>query len=88
MNEEFDTIVLKDEDGSEVEFELLMKFDIEDKEYVIVIPVDTEEDEAIAFRIDKDTNGEDVFVTIEDDEEFRMITEAYETLSMESDNLN
>ncbi|MCY6959431.1 DUF1292 domain-containing protein [Clostridium brassicae] len=88
MNEDFNTIVLKEEDGSEVEFELLMKFDIEDKEYVIVIPVDIEEDEAIAFRIDKDANGEDVFVTIEDDEEFRMVTEAYETLSMESDNLN
>lgn len=86
MREEFNTIVLKDEEGKEVEFELVMKFDIEDKEYVIVAAVDGDEEEAIAFRIDKDENGEDIFVTIDDDAEFNMVTEAYETLVMESDN--
>lgn len=85
MENDFNTIVLRDEDNNEVEFELIMKFDIEDKEYVIVTPVENDEYEAIAFRIDKDENGEDAFVTIEDDEEFRMVTEAYETLSLERD---
>lgn len=88
MNNDFEKIVLKDEEGNEVEFELVMKFDIETKEYVIVTPVESEEEEAIAFRIDKDENGEDIFTTIEDDEEFKMVTEAYETLSLESDKLN
>ncbi|MCY6356774.1 DUF1292 domain-containing protein [Clostridium sp. ZS2-4] len=83
MENDFNTIVLRDEDNNEVEFELIMKFDIEDKKYVIVTPVEDEEYEAIAFRIDEDT-----FVTIEDDEEFRMVTEAYETLSLERDAQN
>ncbi|MEL7597514.1 MAG: DUF1292 domain-containing protein [Clostridiaceae bacterium] len=85
MENDFNTIVLRDEENNEVEFELIMKFDIEDKEYVIVTPVEDDEYEAIAFRIDKDESGEDTFVTIEDDEEFRMVTEAYETLSLERD---
>ncbi|KYH29975.1 MULTISPECIES: DUF1292 domain-containing protein [Clostridium] len=88
MENDFNTIVLKDENGDEVEFELIMKFDIEDKEYVIVAPVDDEEADAIAFRIDKDENGESLFVTIEDDSEFQMVQEAYETLSLEDDRLN
>ncbi|MFU0823976.1 DUF1292 domain-containing protein [Clostridium sp.] len=88
MENDFNTIVLKDENGDEVEFELIMKFDIEDKEYVIVAPVDDEEADAIAFRIDKNENGESLFVTIEDDNEFEMVQEAYETLSLEDDRLN
>ncbi len=88
MENDFNTIVLRDEENNEVEFELIMKFDIEDKEYVIVTPVEDDEYEAIAFRIDKDESGEDTFVTIEDDEEFRMVTEAYETLSLERDAQN
>ncbi|MCY6372319.1 DUF1292 domain-containing protein [Clostridium ganghwense] len=83
MENEFNTIILRDENNNEVEFELIMKFDIEDKGYVIVTPMESDEEEAIAFRIDKDENNEDIFVTIENDDEFRMVTEAYETLSLE-----
>lgn len=86
MENDLNKILLKDEEGKEVEFELIMKFDIEDKEYIIVVPVEEERSEAVAFRLDKDHNGENIFVTIEDDNEFNMVCEAYETLSIESDN--
>lgn len=86
MENDLNKILLKDEDGKEIEFELIMKFDIEDKEYIIVVPVEEEISEAVAFRLDKDQNGENIFVTIEDDNEFKMVCEAYETLSIESDN--
>ncbi|AYF54721.1 DUF1292 domain-containing protein [Clostridium botulinum] len=85
MENDFSTIVLKDEEGKEVEFQVIMKFDIEDKEYVIVTLAEEEAD-AIAFRIDKDESGENIFVTIDDDDEFQMVCEAYETLSLESQN--
>lgn len=88
MENEFSTIVFKDDEGNEVEFELIMKFDIEESEYVIVAPVDDEEAEAIALRIEKDSTGEDIFVTIDDDDEFQMVSEAYETLMMENEPLN
>lgn len=88
IDEDFSTIVLKDEDDNEVEFQLIMKFDIEDKEYVIVAPTEEEDPEAFAFRIDKDENGEPLFVTIEDNEEFNMVLESYEAFSSEEDVLN
>jgi uncharacterized protein YrzB (UPF0473 family) len=88
MENEFSTIVLKDDEGNEIEFELIMKFDIEEDEYVIVAPVDDEDADAVALKIEKDANGEDIFVTIEDEQEFEMVSEAYETLMMENENLN
>ncbi|NLZ48675.1 MAG: DUF1292 domain-containing protein [Clostridiales bacterium] len=83
MENDVERIVLTDEEGVETEFNVITKFDIEDKEYVIVIPVEGEEEEAIALRIDKDDDGNDVLVTIEDDEEFQMVCEAYEAIFSE-----
>ena len=80
---ELGTILLYDENGDEVEFEVITKLDIEDKEYVIVTPMDEDSDDAIALRIEKDEDGEEVLVTVEDDDEFEMIEEAYETLFAE-----
>ncbi len=79
----FTTILLNDEDGNEVEFEVITKLDIEDKEYVIVTPKDDDTEDAIALRIEQDSEGNDVLVSVEDDDEFAMIEEAYETLFAE-----
>jgi|APMed6443717190_1056831.scaffolds.fasta_scaffold413024_1 uncharacterized protein YrzB (UPF0473 family) len=80
---DFGTIFLYDEDGEEVEFEVVTKLDIEGKEYVIVTPMDEDTEDAIALRIDKDEDGNEVLVTVEDDEEFALIEETYETLFAE-----
>jgi len=82
-DKELGTILLYDENGDEVEFEVITKLDIEDKEYVIVTPLKEDSDDAIALRIDKGEDGEEVLVTVEDDDEFEMIEEAYETLFAE-----
>ena len=79
-----ETLVLKDEEGKEVTFEVIMKLDIEGKKYIIVTLAD-EEIDAIAFRIDEDENGEETYVTIDDDKEFEIVCEAYETLSLENE---
>lgn len=80
MENDVINIVLNDENGVETEFEVVTKLDIEDKEYVIVVPKGEDVEEAIALRIDKDEKGNEVLVTIEDDEEFEIVSEAYETL--------
>lgn len=75
------TILLKDEDGNEIEFEVITKLDIEKDEYVIVVPKQHEDkDEAIALKIKKDSNNEHIFVTVDDEEEFNRVCEAYEIL--------
>ncbi|AKA70007.1 DUF1292 domain-containing protein [Clostridium scatologenes] len=88
MENDVTTIILNDEDGKEVEFDVVTKMDIEDKEYIIVVPKDKEEiDEAIALRIDVDEEGNEILTTVEDEDEFAMVEEAYETLFSE-DQLN
>ncbi|KOF56097.1 MULTISPECIES: DUF1292 domain-containing protein [Clostridium] len=81
MENDVDKITLLDEDGKENTFEVVTKMDIEDNEYVIVIPENAPEDsEAIILKIDKDENGDDILFTVEDDDEFKIVSEAYEAL--------
>lgn len=85
MENDITNIVLTDENGEEIEFEVITKLDIEDKEYVIVVPKDEDTDEAVALRIDKDEDGNDVLVTVDDEDEFAIVVEAYETLFDDED---
>jgi uncharacterized protein YrzB (UPF0473 family) len=87
--DEFESITLYDENGEEVSFDIITKLDIENKEYIIVIPseAEEEEEEAIALRIDKNEDGEDILVVVEDDEELAIVSEAFEAVS-NSDLLN
>ncbi|MNI37935.1 hypothetical protein D3C73_920520 [compost metagenome] len=61
----------------------MTKLDIEENEYVIVISSDGDEEEAVALKIVKDEDGNEVLVSIEDENEFEMVAEAYETLFSE-----
>lgn len=83
MENDMDTIVLNDEEGNEIEFDVITKLDIEDKEYVIVAPKDEDTEDAIVLRIDKDENGEEILVSVDDDDEFELVEEAYDALFSE-----
>jgi uncharacterized protein YrzB (UPF0473 family) len=83
MDNNVETILLYDEEGKEVQFDVITKLDIEDKEYLIVAPTGEEDIDAISLRIDKDAEGNDILVTIDDDEEFEMVSEAYEAVFSE-----
>lgn len=93
MENEVTRITLTDENGEETEFDVITKLDIEDKEYLVVIPFDKNEnddddDEAIILRIDNDVDGEEVLCTVEDDDEFKVVCEAYESLFSGDNELN
>jgi uncharacterized protein YrzB (UPF0473 family) len=83
MENDTNTIVLNDEEGNEIEFDVITKLDIEDKEYLIVAPKDDDSEDAIVLRIDQDEDGNDILVTVEDDEEFELVEEAYDALFSE-----
>lgn len=86
MNNDVSKITLFDEEGKEIEFDVIVKFDIEDSEYVIVSPVDADEDDiAIALKIVEDENGDELFETVENDAELDMVQEAYDTLFSEEE---
>ena len=88
MEQDVKTIVLNDEEGNEVEFEVLTKLDIENKEYVIVIPIDGDEEDPIALRIELDDEGNDLLVTVDDEEEFKLVEEAFELVMGEEAEYN
>lgn len=81
--EEPEIIFIPDDEGNEEEFEVIMKFEVDgsDKKYMMVVPVDAEEDsdEVYAFRYEED--GDDLqLYTIEDEEEWNVVEETFNTL--------
>ena len=61
MDEELDNVVvLNDEDGNEVRFEFLDLVELDDEEYVVLLPIEEEEEEG---------DGEVVILKLEDTEE-------------------
>ena len=76
---------LTDEDGKEGEFELIGSLDIDGQSYVALLPLEKEnseeqDEEDYGFVILKvvEENGEEVFVSIDDDEEFEKVADAFE----------
>ncbi|SHE89573.1 DUF1292 domain-containing protein [Clostridium fallax] len=86
MQNEVNNIVLLDEEGNEVEFDVVTKLDIEDKEYLIVVPSDGEEEDAVALKVVIDEDGNEALASVDDEEEFLMVSEAYELLALEDIN--
>ena len=80
MENFLENITLTDEEGNDVEFEVITKLEIEETEYFIVSPVDDDNEDAIALKVVKGEDGEEYFATVEDEEEFNMVNDAFETL--------
>ncbi|NLG87371.1 MAG: DUF1292 domain-containing protein [Firmicutes bacterium] len=84
MTEERDDIVvLTDEEGTEHQFEVVDFFNVEEKEYAILLPLeefdeDDEEGEALIFRVEDDEDGNQILVEIEDDDEWERAAAEWE----------
>jgi uncharacterized protein YrzB (UPF0473 family) len=75
-----DLIVLKDEDGKEIEFVQIATIDYEGEWYAFLQPTelgDLEDDEMILFKIETDEEGEDFFVPVEDEDLTNKVYEEY-----------
>ena len=74
-----DIYTLTDEDGVEMTFKFLAGAEIEGVEYLALIPeADNEAEEYVILKHEKDDNGEDILVTIDDDEEFDRVADLFE----------
>lgn len=79
MKDRENIITLMDEEENEVEFEVIATLDVEEQDYAILLPLNEEEEDAYIFRIDMEEN-EEVLVPVENDEEFKMVKDAYESI--------
>lgn len=92
MNEnerEFFTLV--DEDGSEIEFEKIGEITLGDKVYFAMIPAEAAENaqndggfcEYVVLRLEKDEDGEDTLVSVDDDDEFDNVADVFDDMFSE-----
>lgn len=84
--EEFDTVVLTDDEGNDHEFLHLDTLELEGSTYFVLMPIPEDEsesedaDEAIILKLGKDAEGGEMLLDIEDDEEWEKVADAWENL--------
>ena len=85
MVKELEYIYLLNEEGKEEKMRVITFFKIEDlnQEYVVVTPAGIDADEAYVLKYVKDEDGNESYMTIEDDSEFDIVAETYELLMQE-----
>lgn len=83
MSEDFggDFITIIDDDGTEFELEVLDTMDYNDQTFVAFLPADMEEDDPdygiIILRSVLDENGDELFESIDDDDELQDVYEHF-----------
>lgn len=89
VGEEPEIIYIPDEEGQEEGFEVIMKFEVDgsDSKYMMVVPLDSEDeetDEVYAFRYEEENDDLKLYV-IEDEAEWQIVEETFNTLVAELD---
>ena len=83
--EELDNIViLNDEEGNEVKFEFLDLIELDEEEYVVLLPIDEEgeedEGEVVILKVedtDDEESDEESYVSVEDEEVLNKVFEIF-----------
>jgi uncharacterized protein YrzB (UPF0473 family) len=80
-----DVVVLVDENGEEVEFEHIDTIEMNGNEYVVLAPISEEDDEeldeeeVVILKVEHGEDGEDTFITIEDDDEIDDVFDEFQS---------
>ena len=82
---EVEVYILQDEDGNEHEFELIGTCEKNGVKYYAMIPADTQPSEEGVFeyvilKAEKDEDGEDILVTVDDEDEFDSVADYFDDL--------
>ena len=93
MSEEYgsDFISITDEDGKEYELEVLAELDYNGSHYLALVPAeeegaeDSEEDLEVSILRAEEENGEQILVTLDDDDELEAVYQALMDLMYEDE---
>jgi uncharacterized protein YrzB (UPF0473 family) len=72
--EEVSILSLTDEEGNEVEFELIDSVDYEGVEYLILLPPEEEASEVVILEVEPHTDGTESYLTVDDE---RVLNEVF-----------
>ena len=81
LEEEGEKILLTDENGVESEFELIGSAELNGNQYFACVPSDSKDSEYLEYVILKliiDEDGEEMLVTIDDDDEFEDVADYFD----------
>ncbi len=81
-------VVLSDEMGNEVEFQVLDVIELEDTDYVVLLPLEPDEEtegNVVILQVETidDDSGEETFVGIEDEETINAVFEIFKARLVE-----
>ena len=87
-DEEFEYYTLTDEEGKETNFELLAEAELDGVRYYAMTELDDEDepvgDEYVILRVEEE-DGEEVLVSIDDDDEFDRVADYFDDLFADID---
>ena len=83
-------VTLSMDDDSEVECRILTIFDLEDQNYIVLLPLDengedNEEDEVFIYRYFEDEEGNPSLENIDNDEEYEAVADRFDELLDEAE---
>lgn len=82
--EEVEMMTLELEDGTTLECEIISCFDVDNQSYIALLPVDCPEDfdddEVLIYRYFELPNDEFTLESIDDEEEFEIVADAFDEL--------
>ena len=82
-----DRVTLTDEEGVERDFDIISTLEMDGNEYFALVAVDGAEDEYIILKVVEE-NGEELLITIDDDDEFDRVADAFDNEMMEEIDLD
>ena len=96
MEEQNNIVELVDEEGNTLSFEYLMTLDYDEREYVVLAPMEPSEDqiqeldggEVVILRVEQDENDDDIYVSIEEEEELDDVFDAFSEIIAQNEDEN
>ena len=88
MTHEDEVLTLTDEEGIEHKFSVIDIIEMDGSEYAILLPLEEgegDEEEAIILKIDKDDDGNEVLLDIDDDEEWEKVADTWTSMVEEEE---
>ena len=79
-------ITLTDEDGNETQFEIIASYEMDGVTYLALVPTENnDEGEYVILRLEADpeNEGEEILVTVDDDDEFYDVADLFEDIQFD-----